>query len=1007
MLGRSINLYMGILGALKSGAAYVPLDPSYPPDRVRFIIEDAGVRAIITTSDLIENHGVAVPAVLLDVEGPRIQEESRARLERSEADSDSGDVGYIIYTSGSTGRPKGVQIEHRSIGHWIRAAQSVYGITPTDRVYQGFSVAFDASLEEMWMAWANGAALVPATPEMARAGPDLPKLLSRAGVTVLSTVPTLVSMFTEDAPSVRLLIFGGEACPDATAHRWCRPGRRVVNTYGPTEATVTATYAECRPDGPVTIGRAMPGYRVYVLDESLQPVSPGTAGELCIGGPGLARGYVNRDDPTRERFVPNPIASERDDAPRIYRTGDLVRLTESGDLQFLGRADDQVKIRGYRVELSEIESQLLTAPGVRAAAVAVREVTPGIESLVAYVVLADPRTEPDWHEVERRLRSTLPPYMIPSHYEVISEIPTSASGKVDRKRLPAPTLRSGSTVADGAAPETDLERTIAGEWIRVFNCGSVPVDADFFLDLGGHSLFAALAASRLRGIPDTADVSVSDIYRYPTVRSLADAIQKRTSARRHRVDHPAAQKARTPVSSRRHRVAGILQAVGAYIVEFLLFYPLLLVALAAGPVVSLPVVAGTLVLTSVSYLPFTLAVSVVVKWAVIGRYRAGRYPLWSGYFLRWWFVRHVQGLVPLQWLAGTRFMAGYCRLMGANVGADCHIGTVFVGAFDLLTIGDRASINLDTNLVGSTVEDGMLIIGPIRIGTDCLVGAHTVLAPDTEIADGAELAEHSMLPQGARIPAGQCWAGSPARHHGRGRERAGSEPALVTNPIRPLGRVAFNLAQLLGMVALPLLPLIAAAPGGLIMLGLYAQSALWSLLAAPLAAILFVSLFCAETLLVKWTLLGRVRAGRYPVQSGFYVRKWFVDRVLQMNGVLMNSLFSTLYALPFLRALGAHVGRGAEVERVAYVTPDLLDLRPGSFIADAVYLGAPRIDRGEVHLGPTVVGTRTFVGNSALLPVVQTVADGCLVVCSRFRPRAPHRGPRGSDRHRFPSRDAM
>src|SRR6266540_6974605 len=271
LLDRSVELYVAILGTLKSGAAYVPLDPSYPADRVRFIVEDAGVRTIITSSELISNHPSQLPAVLLDADGPRIDEQSGARPDPSEPDVGPDDLCYIIYTSGSTGHPKGVAVEHRGICHWVRAAQAVYGITPEDRVYQGFSVAFDASLEEMWMAWANGAALVPAaTPEMSRAGPDLPKHLSAAGVTFLSTVPTLVSMFTDDIPSVRLLVFGGERCPDATAHRWCRPGRRVLNTYGPTEATVTATYAECRPGEPVTIGRAMPGYELYVLDESLE-----------------------------------------------------------------------------------------------------------------------------------------------------------------------------------------------------------------------------------------------------------------------------------------------------------------------------------------------------------------------------------------------------------------------------------------------------------------------------------------------------------------------------------------------------------------------------------------------------------------------------------------------------------------------------------------------------------------------------------------------------------------
>ncbi len=455
LLPRSMHRYIALLGALKAGAAYVPLDPEYPADRIRFILEDCEAAAIITIDALADlGAGHDCPIVLLDHDAATIQGESTEPISWRDATHRppaGDDLGYIIYTSGTTGRPKGVAVEHRSVCHFVAAERAVFAVRPDDRVYQGFSIAFDASVEEVWLAFAAGAALVVGDDDMAHAGPGLANLLTAAGVTVFSCVPTLLALLEDDLPTVRLLILGGEACPPALVARWRRAGRRMVNTYGPTEATVVATYADCELDRPVTIGRPLPGYTVALLDEQLRPVAPGEVGELHIGGPAVARGYVNRPELTAEKFIFLPASgslgpampSDEDGRERYYKSGDLGRFNAEGDIEFLGRADSQIKIRGYRVELAEIEAALLECRDVLAAAVTTHGAAAGIEQLVAYIV---PRGgEPlDGVALRATLSDRLPRFMIPAHFEFIAGLPTLPSGKVDRRSLPAPRSATGA-----------------------------------------------------------------------------------------------------------------------------------------------------------------------------------------------------------------------------------------------------------------------------------------------------------------------------------------------------------------------------------------------------------------------------------------------------------------------------------------------------------------------------------------------------------------------------------
>ena len=319
---------------------------------------------------------------------------------------------------------------------------------------------------------------------------------------------------------MRLLVLGGEACMPELVARWATPERRMLNTYGPTEATVVATWAECVPGEAVTIGRALPGYQAYVLDEQLNPVGPGSEGELFIGGAGVALGYLNRPELTAERFIDNPFSYLEGPPDSLYRTHDMVRLTHDGLLQFLGRIDGQVKIRGFRVELSEIEAVLMEYPGVRSATVNV-VTAGGLPEVAGYIIVDEAEGALDRAAIAEMLRSRLPEYMVPKYLDVVESMPTLTSGKVDRKQLPAPVNLLKGTDRQYVAPAGDLEQALVAVWEKCFHTSPVSVEDDFFLDLGGHSLLAAQVVTELRRRFGTSRVSVRDIYKNRTVRTLA------------------------------------------------------------------------------------------------------------------------------------------------------------------------------------------------------------------------------------------------------------------------------------------------------------------------------------------------------------------------------------------------------------------------------------------------------------------------------------------------------
>ncbi|MGX9891599.1 non-ribosomal peptide synthetase, partial [Streptomyces sp. NPDC002276] len=536
-LPRSVDLVVALLAVLKSGAGYVPVDPEYPVDRIAYMLRDARPAFVLTdeaTAGLLPRDS-DVPCVLLD--DPSVRDAVTAL---STADLTDGDrlasvvpahPAYVIYTSGSTGRPKGVVVSHVGLASLSGTQVEGLGVGLGSRVLQFASVSFDTSVWEVWMALLSGAVLVVPSLEERVAGEPLSRFVVRHGVTHATLPPAVLEVLGEEGlPQGLTLVLAGEASSAGLVDRWV-VGRRVFNSFGPTETTVDVTLWECRAgDVSVPVGRPVWNTRVYVLDAGLSPVAVGVAGELYVAGAGLARGYLGRAGLTAERFVADPFVVVP--GSRMYRTGDVVRWSAAGVLEFVGRADTQVKVRGFRIEPGEVEAVLAEHGQVAQTAVVVREDVPGDRRLVAYVVPAADASADDLPsaavtvELRSHARRSLPDYMVPSAFVVLDALPLTLNGKLDRRALPAPTYTSD---ASGRAPRTSQEEILCGLFAEVLGNGPVSIDDSFF-DLGGHSLLATRLVRRIRLALDV-EVTVRSLFEAPTVALLATELASATTAK--------------------------------------------------------------------------------------------------------------------------------------------------------------------------------------------------------------------------------------------------------------------------------------------------------------------------------------------------------------------------------------------------------------------------------------------------------------------------------------------
>lgn len=961
-------LYLAILAVLAAGAAYVPVDADDPDERAELVWEQAGVCLVLRPRPARGESAEPIEIV------PRPQCPPGGRIGRAGLDDDA----WIIFTSGSTGTPKGVAITHRSAAAFVDAEARLFlpdaPLGPGDRVLAGLSVAFDASCEEMWLAWRNGACLVPAPRSLVRAGAELGPWLRERVITVVSTVPTLASLWPAGMlDRVRLLILGGEACPPEVVRRFARDGREVWNTYGPTETTVVACAARLYDGEPVRIGLPLEGWSLAVVAPSGQPVRWGEVGELLIGGVGLGR-YL---DPEREaeKFVSLPALGWG----RAYRSGDLVRANPEG-LEFVGRADNQVKIGGRRIELGEIDAALLALPSVAAATTVLRRTTGGLDVLVAYLVsnCGDP-AQFDHAAATGRLREHLPSALVP-RLVALPEFPLTRSGKVDRAALPWPPPQQPPGESAARAMTDETTRWLCDRWEDLLGVPAAP-DDDFFA-LGGTSVAAARLVSLLR--ERFPEISVADFYRNPTPAALrAHVTNVPASRRRPDAGTLPAPRAEPSGTVRTPWWTGWVQTavqLGLLTVPGLRW--VLALAL-AGTVWSLftdesllPVLpwwvlipAGLLLLTTPGRMLITTAGIRILR----GRMRPGHYRRGGLTHLRLWAVDRLAVVAGLGSIVGTPLAATYARLIGCRVGKDVELHAL-PPVTGLAEFGAGCSVEPEADLAGWWLDGGRLHIGKIAVGARARVGSRAVLLPGTRIGADAQVLPGACV--GTTVPARACWGGSPAGPVDN------PDSFDLPTPAARSGR--WRLAYRLGSAINGLLFALSAVPAAVLAFQVLPRDATlraeWLALAGwmPLLVVLELAGY-AMLLAAVVRLAGRtLRPGIHPVHGLTGWSAWLVHRLVDNARRTLFPLYAGLITPVWLRLLGARIGRRSELSTVVSL-PALLRVGDGAFLADDVLAAPYELRDGWLRLGVAAVGNRAFVGNSGIVGPGRTVTDGALI----------------------------
>jgi len=520
---RSLEMAIALLGILKAGAAYIPIDPNYPQERLAVMLEDSQLPVLLTTENLLPKlpeHQARV--VCLDTDREKIAQHSEENPSRG---TTPDNLAYTIYTSGSTGKPKGVQVTHRGVVNFLHSMRETPGLSAEDILLAVTTISFDIAALELYLPLSVGARVELVKREVATDAAKLIQALEQSGATVMQATPAtwrmLLSAGWKGNKKLKILC-GGEAMSRNLADQLLSRSYCVWNMYGPTETTIWSAVHRVEPgDTPVPIGRPIANTQMYLVDtepEQIQTVPVGEPGELLIGGIGLAQGYLNRPELTAEKFIPDPFSNTP--GARLYRTGDLVRYRSDGTIEYIGRIDHQVKVRGFRIELGDIETALYQHPSVRETVVIAREDGIGDKRLVAYIV---PQSQPlDWQQLRSFLKQRLPEYMVPSALVVLDALPLTPNGKVDRKALPAPEQTRNVLQGTFVAPRTPIEEQLAQMFAQVLGIEQVGVDDNFF-ELGGHSLLAAQLLSLVREIFQ-AELPLHLLFQAPTVAKLAQLI---------------------------------------------------------------------------------------------------------------------------------------------------------------------------------------------------------------------------------------------------------------------------------------------------------------------------------------------------------------------------------------------------------------------------------------------------------------------------------------------------
>jgi non-ribosomal peptide synthetase-like protein len=956
----SYSLYLAILTTLAAGAAYVPVDADDPDERAELVFSEAGVAGIITEAGLSSGRG---PSRGWGAAPPQV-----------------GDDAWIIFTSGSTGTPKGVAVTHRNAAAFVDAEARMFlqhnPIGPDDRVLAGLSVGFDASCEEMWLAWRHGACLVPAPRALVRSGMDLGPWLVARDITVVSTVPTLAALWPAEAlEAVRLLIFGGEACPPDLAERLASgeegAGREVWNTYGPTEATVVACGAKLAGGAPVSIGLPLAGWDLAVVDDTGAPVAPGGVGELVIGGVGLAR-YL---DPAKdaEKYAPMPTLGW----PRAYRSGDLVRLEPEG-LYFQGRADDQVKVGGRRIELGEVDSALVHLPGVSGGAAAVRRTASGTPVLVGYIASADPSF--DLAEARAHLAESLPAALVP-RLVLVDELPTRTSGKVDRDSLPWP---PPGDVPDVGSQLGGTMGLLAGQWQDVLGTVVDGPEADFFA-LGGGSLSAAQLVVALR--PRYPGMTVAHLYDHPRLGSLAGFLDEMAAEQSPPVATAPRHVAPMPIGAQAAQVALTLPLATLTGLQWLTW--LALINNVAAQLYPLPwlvpldwwvvVLAFIVFITPLG----RMAVAVTGARLLMAGLKPGTYRRGGWQHLRVWLAERLADASGAENLAGAPWLVYYARALGNSVGkgVDLHSAPPVTG---MLTLGNRSSIEPEVDLSGHWIDGDLFHIGTITIGNDATIGSRTTLLPGAVVGKDADVAPGSAVV--GKVKNGQYWKGSPAVKSGKARH-----PWPDHRPPRASHWVGVYVVSSMLLGALPLVSL--AAGLGVLAWAVRDTATLTEAVRVgapwvPVGTLVAAGIYALTTVCAVRTLAIGLREGYHPVRSRTGWQLWCTERLMDAARNYLFPLYAGLLTPVWLRILGAKVGRNTEIS-TALVTPKFTVVEDGAFLADDTMVASYELGGGWIHIATTTVGKRAFLGNSGITqPGRRVPDDGLVAVLSATPPKA-------------------
>lgn len=949
-------LYEWILAILWVGAAYVPVDADDPDERAKTVFDEAQVAGFISGTDQLT---VIDPLRATPFPNPRAP-----RL---------GDDAWIIFTSGSTGKPKGVAVTHRSAAAFVDAEAQMFlpadPLNTSDRVLAGLSVAFDASCEEMWIAWRNGSCLVPAPRALVRSGMDLgPWLISRS-ITAVSTVPTLAALWPAQAlDSVRLLIFGGEACPPELAARLATDSRELWNTYGPTEATVVACGATMDGSLPVRIGLPLAGWDLAVVDPEGIPVSEGESGELIIGGVGLAR-YL---DPEKEaeKYAPMPTLGW----DRAYRSGDMV-INDPLGLVFIGRVDDQVKIGGRRIELGEIDAALASLEGVSNAAVAVRETNTGNKMLVGYLAAA---ADYDLSAARTALLEDLPAAMVPL-LTLVDTMPMKTSGKVDRNALPWPLAGAGEQSEEELHGLDETGQFVADAWQGALGAPVSSADADFF-GSGGGSLSAAQLVSALRS--RYPDLTVAELYDYPRFGALVEYLGGQ------QINDEVIEPRIVKRTRRITQITQTLLAVPLFILSGLRWFTYLMLGhwflLSVGileaqlPIPWYSILASWLIFVTPAG---RMCLSIVASKLLLRGLTPGTYQRSGSMHLRLWLAQHISDVVDPISLASAPLLPWYARMLGADIDKTATMHTL-PPVTGMLTVGPGATLEPEVDVSGYWIDGDKVHVGHVSVGDFASVGARTTLVP------GAVVAPHTIVEAGSAIYGetreNSRYAGSPAAREGRAKPRWPEQiPSyrLLPRVLGALGSVLLNLLQWLPVVlaVLAVTPLL-RAEDSLTSIG-------WKFIPAVLLAALvwFLSMMALIVIEVRLLSIGLVE-GWHPVTSRVGWQAWATERVLDTARDVLFPLYASLFTPVWLRLLGAKVGRDVEISTVLLI-PKMTTIASGAFLADDTMVASYELGGGWMHIAPVRVGKKAFLGNSGILHAGRRVPKRSLIAVLSATPR--------------------